>query len=59
VAWGVGFVIHGEGVWRKIAGQGRIELQLNSIQSQYSQKRNNQPAFFSLSQYAALPRVRR
>ena len=33
------------GEWRNIAGQGRIELQLNSIQLQYSQKCNKQPAF--------------
>jgi len=59
VAWGMGFVIHGGGAWRNIAGQGLIELQLNSIQLQYSTKTNNQSAFFALSQGAALPRVSR
>jgi hypothetical protein len=59
VAWGMRCVIHGGGVWRNIAGQGRVELQLNSIQLQYSPKRKTQPAFFALSQDAALPRVSR
>ena len=57
VAWGMEFVIHGGGVWRNITGQWPVELQLNSIQLQYSPKCNNQPAFFALSHDAALPRV--
>jgi hypothetical protein len=32
--------------WRNIAVQGCIELQLNNIQMQFSQKCNYQPAFF-------------
>ena len=56
-AWGMGFVIHGEGVWRNIAGQGCIELQFNSFQWRYSQKYSNQPALLSLFQNAAFPRV--
>ena len=56
-AWGTVFVIHGEGAWRNIAGQGCIELQFNSFQWRYSQKYNNQPAFLSLFQNAAFPRV--
>ena len=56
-AWGMEFVIHGEGAWRNIAGQGCIELQFNSFQWRYSQKYSNQPALLSLFQNAAFPRV--
>ena len=56
-AWGMLFVIYGEGVWRNIAGQGCIELQFNSFQWRYSQKYSNQPALLSLFQNAAFPRV--
>jgi hypothetical protein len=53
-AWGMLFVIYGEGVWRNIAGQGCIELQFNSFQWQYSQKYSNQPALLSLFQNAPI-----
>ena len=46
VAWHVGFVIHGEGAWRNIAGQGRIELQLNNIQMKTQQNTTTNLPFF-------------
>ena len=45
-AWGVGFVIHGGGAWRNIAGQGRIELQLNNIQTKTHQNTTTNLPFF-------------